>query len=100
MRFGALFKGDEAALQALERTGLIILMQDQGRAYKIKPGRPVFRVAFQTMLNDTKLVATMGILTSKTMTSEVLLQRLLPKQVFVFEHCAYPHRIRRRARSK
>ncbi|TPX31816.1 hypothetical protein SeMB42_g07699 [Synchytrium endobioticum] len=70
VRFSPLFKGDETALHALERTGLIVLMQDQCRPYRIKPGRPVFRVAFQTMLNDFKLVATMGILTVKTLMSE------------------------------
>ncbi|KAI8820540.1 RNA12 protein-domain-containing protein [Fimicolochytrium jonesii] len=65
LRFNAHFKGDEGPIQAMERAGLIGITYDNGRPYGIRASRPVFRTAFQHMLMDQRLSATMGILTTK-----------------------------------
>ncbi|TPX32039.1 hypothetical protein SmJEL517_g04776 [Synchytrium microbalum] len=67
VRFNPLFKGDETPLSALERTGIIVLVSEHNRPYKIRTGKPLFRVAFQNMLTDTNFVATMSILTLKSL---------------------------------
>lgn len=65
LRFHAIFKGDEGPIQAMERSGLLTLMYDNGRPYYIRPSRPVYRAAFTEMLADERLSAIMGILTTK-----------------------------------
>ncbi|KAI9105786.1 RNA12 protein-domain-containing protein [Phlyctochytrium arcticum] len=87
LRFHALFKGDAAPLHAMERTGVISLMYDNGRPFGVKPARPVHRAAFEEMQRDKNLAAVLQILTVKQLTADeenniksctAELERLLP----------------------
>ncbi|WWC89726.1 uncharacterized protein L201_004651 [Kwoniella dendrophila CBS 6074] len=46
------FKGSEQSLKALEEHELVSVTYVDGRASKVKPGKPVFRYAFQALVND------------------------------------------------
>jgi hypothetical protein len=65
-----LFKGNEAPIQAIERAGLITVGLKNGRPHTIRAGRPIYRTAFATLLNDTKYAAIMGIRLQKALMAE------------------------------
>ncbi|WWD16211.1 hypothetical protein CI109_100637 [Kwoniella shandongensis] len=46
------FKGAEQSLKALEEHELVSVTYIDGRASKVKPGKPVFRYAFEALVND------------------------------------------------
>ncbi|OCF36360.1 exonuclease [Kwoniella heveanensis BCC8398] len=46
------FKGAEQSLKALEEHELVSVTYVDGRASKLKPGKPVFRYAFEALVND------------------------------------------------
>ncbi|TYJ54332.1 hypothetical protein B9479_004997 [Cryptococcus floricola] len=46
------FKGSEQSLKALEEHELVSVSYVDGRASMVKPGKPVFRYAFQALVND------------------------------------------------
>ena len=64
------FKGDSNALIQMERAGILILNYESMRPVSIRVGKPIYRKAFQTMTNDDKLVATMGVMTAKQLVSD------------------------------
>lgn len=54
------FKKDgEDAVQALEQAEMISIVNKNGRPYAIKPGKPVYRAAFEKLTNDQVLRAKM-----------------------------------------
>ncbi|KAI8854084.1 RNA12 protein-domain-containing protein [Chytridium lagenaria] len=65
LRYHALFKGEESAIQAIERAGLITVGLQNGRSFTIKAGKPIYKVAFSQLVADTKLSAILGIQTTK-----------------------------------
>ncbi|WVQ99031.1 hypothetical protein IAU59_006163 [Kwoniella sp. CBS 9459] len=46
------FKGAEQSLKSLEEHELVSVTYVDGRASKLKPGKPVFRYAFEALVND------------------------------------------------
>ncbi|KAJ3264817.1 mitochondrial escape protein 2 [Chytriomyces hyalinus] len=72
LRFHALFKGDEAPIQAIERAGLISVGHKDGRPFTIKAGRPLYRTAFKRLESDPKYAAIMGLKTTKTIATNEL----------------------------
>lgn len=71
IRMSALFKGDEAALKAMESMGIIQLIQSSfGRPYTVRPGKPIFKPVFEYLVNDIRFYATMGILTNKQLAAD------------------------------
>lgn len=46
------FKGDEAALRAMEHAELISITTTDGLPISIRPGKPVYRYVFQRLVND------------------------------------------------
>ncbi|KAL7421170.1 mitochondrial escape protein 2 [Cryptotrichosporon argae] len=46
------FKGAEASLKALEEHELVSVTYVDGRASRLKPGKPVYRYAFEALVND------------------------------------------------
>ncbi|KIO26152.1 hypothetical protein M407DRAFT_235699 [Tulasnella calospora MUT 4182] len=46
------FKGDEAALRAMEHAELISIVTSDGFPISIKPGKPIYRFVFQRLVND------------------------------------------------
>lgn len=64
-----LFKtGGEDALQALESSELIAIVNHNGRPYSVKPGKPVFRTAFGKLVKDKVLKAKMEMACLKNIT--------------------------------
>ncbi|KAJ3263564.1 mitochondrial escape protein 2 [Chytriomyces hyalinus] len=72
LRYHALFKGDEAPIQAIERAGLISVGHKDGRPYTIKAGRPLYRSAFSRLQSDPKYAAIMGLKTVKALSTDEL----------------------------
>ncbi|KAJ3031438.1 UNVERIFIED_CONTAM: mitochondrial escape protein 2 [Siphonaria sp. JEL0065] len=70
LRYHPLFKGDESAIQAIERAGLITVGLQEGRPYIIKAGRPVYKSAFTRLQNDKKYAAIMGLKTVKVLVND------------------------------
>ncbi|KAK9390130.1 RNA12 protein-domain-containing protein [Lipomyces mesembrius] len=58
-----LFKNAKDVIAALEHAELITVLEKDGRPYKIKAGRPIYRAACQRLLNDKGLAATLEIST-------------------------------------
>jgi hypothetical protein len=65
LKYHQLFKGDSLSILAMERCGIISISRGQGKELFIKPGRPLFRSAFKEMSQDSKLIATLGLETTK-----------------------------------
>ncbi|KAJ3074380.1 mitochondrial escape protein 2 [Podochytrium sp. JEL0797] len=70
LRYHALFKGDEGAIQAIERAGLISVGVHEGRPYTIRAGRPVYRSAYTRLQSDSKYAAIMGLKTVKVLIAD------------------------------
>jgi hypothetical protein len=51
------FKGAEQSLKALEEHELVGVTYVEGRASKVKPGKPVYRYAFQSLVNGEHLLS-------------------------------------------
>ncbi|KAK9245623.1 RNA12 protein-domain-containing protein [Lipomyces tetrasporus] len=58
-----LFKNSQDVISALEHAELITILEKDGRPYKIKAGRPIYRAACQRLVNDKGLAATLEIST-------------------------------------
>ncbi|KAI9342494.1 RNA12 protein-domain-containing protein [Zopfochytrium polystomum] len=69
VRWHPVFKGEETALQAIERAGLISIGLNNGRPYTIRAGRPVYRSAFRHLLTDTRYAALQTLLLLKHLTA-------------------------------
>ncbi|KAI8927463.1 RNA12 protein-domain-containing protein [Entophlyctis helioformis] len=61
------FRLDATPLHLMERDGLVVLVHENGRAVSVAPGKPIYRAAFRAMTDDAALVASMGIVTAKTL---------------------------------
>lgn len=55
------FKGDENALRGMENAELITIGTYEGRPSTIRPGKPVYRWAFERLVNDTVFRVTQDI---------------------------------------
>ncbi|KAF2478582.1 RNA12 protein-domain-containing protein [Neohortaea acidophila] len=53
--------GGDAAIAALEQAELITVQSTNGRAYSVKPGKPVYQQAFQRLVEDRVLAAKMDL---------------------------------------
>ncbi|KAJ3204448.1 mitochondrial escape protein 2 [Entophlyctis luteolus] len=70
LRYHPLFKGDETAIQSIERAGLVTIGLHEGRPYVVKAGRPIHRAVFTRLQADTKYAAIMGLKTVKALMSD------------------------------
>ncbi|KAL7311152.1 mitochondrial escape protein 2 [Mucor circinelloides] len=61
LKWGPAFLGDDAPLKAMERAELIIIVQKEGRANSIRPGKPVFYTVFNRLTSDTIFAASMEV---------------------------------------
>ncbi|KAK9236694.1 RNA12 protein-domain-containing protein [Lipomyces kononenkoae] len=64
-----LFKNAKDVIAALEHAELITVLDKDGRPYRIKAGRPIYRAACQRLLNDRGLAATLEISTLTALSS-------------------------------
>lgn len=65
VRYSSLFGGDEKPIQNMEAAELIQVIHKNGRPFFVRPSRPLYRAAFQRLLSDQKLAASMRLLTNK-----------------------------------
>ena len=65
-----LFKADPFPVQQMERAGLVTCVYQNGRPYLIKPGRPIFKVAFTEMVNDDRQRLFMEAVTCKQLAED------------------------------
>ncbi|KAG0304712.1 mitochondrial escape protein 2 [Dissophora globulifera] len=61
LKLHPLFKGDEAPFGAMEQAELITIHQKSGRPYVVRPGKPIYRAAFQEILSDSGFAAVMEV---------------------------------------
>ncbi|KAK4512205.1 uncharacterized protein ATC70_013448 [Mucor velutinosus] len=61
LKWGPAFLGDDAPLRAMERAELIMIVQKEGRANSIRPGKPVFYTVFNRLTSDTIFAASMEV---------------------------------------
>lgn len=64
MKWGPAFLGDDAPLKAMERAELITIIQKEGRANSVRPGKPVFYTVFNRLTSDTIFAASMEVETN------------------------------------
>ncbi|KAK9364656.1 RNA12 protein-domain-containing protein [Lipomyces kononenkoae] len=64
-----LFKNAKDVIAALEHSELITVLEKNGRPYRIRAGRPIYRAACQRLLNDKALAATLEISTLTAMST-------------------------------
>jgi hypothetical protein len=60
-----LFNTDPTSILEMEKVGLITMVLQNGRPYFLKPGRPLFKLAFESMASDQKLDNYMNLQISK-----------------------------------
>lgn len=51
------FKGGDMALKAMEERDIVTIVYRDGRAYAVRPGKPVFREAFRQLESDSTFAA-------------------------------------------
>ncbi|KAI5787224.1 RNA12 protein-domain-containing protein [Geopyxis carbonaria] len=56
-----LFRAGDEALQSLEQSEMIAIVNRDGRPYAIRPGKPVYRAAFRRLVEDRVLKAKMDV---------------------------------------
>ena len=59
LKIHPIFKSDESAFMALEQAELITIVHKHGRPYGVRPGKPIYRAAFQQILRDIGFAAVM-----------------------------------------
>ncbi|KAG0366425.1 RNA12 protein-domain-containing protein [Gamsiella multidivaricata] len=61
LKIDPLSKGDEAPFAGMEQAELITISHKNGRPYAVKPGKPIYRAAFQQILLDEGFAAVMNL---------------------------------------
>ncbi|KAG0369921.1 mitochondrial escape protein 2 [Gamsiella multidivaricata] len=59
LKIHSLFKNDESPFAAMEQAELITIVHRNGRPYALRPGKPIYRAAFQEILSDIGFNAVM-----------------------------------------
>ncbi|KAK3846721.1 MAG: RNA12 protein-domain-containing protein [Linnemannia gamsii] len=61
LKIHPLFKNDESAFSAMEQAELISIVHKHGRPYAVRPGKPIYKAAFQNILSDIGFTAVMDL---------------------------------------
>ncbi|KAF9106445.1 mitochondrial escape protein 2 [Mortierella sp. GBA35] len=61
LKIHPLFKNDETPFGAMEQAELISINHKNGRPFSIRPGKPIYRAAFQEILSDEGFKAVMDL---------------------------------------
>ncbi|KAF9426941.1 mitochondrial escape protein 2 [Podila epigama] len=61
LKIHPLFKNDEAPFSAMEKAELISIGHKNGRPFVVRPGKPIYRAAFQEILSDSGFAAVMDL---------------------------------------
>lgn len=67
LKWSAAFGGTDTALHAMERAELITIVQKEGRAHAIKPGKPVYYTVFHRLVTDEVFAASMEVETNNVL---------------------------------
>ncbi|KAG0042886.1 mitochondrial escape protein 2 [Gryganskiella cystojenkinii] len=70
LKIHPLFKNDEAPFSAMEQAELINIGHKNGRPYSVRPGKPIYRAAFQEILADDGFAAVMDLESSTFLDKE------------------------------
>ncbi|KAF9214507.1 mitochondrial escape protein 2 [Podila verticillata] len=74
LKIHPLFKNDESHFGALEQAELITIVHKNGRPFAVRPGKPIYRAAFQEILNDTGFAAVMELESASQMEKDEMLK--------------------------
>ncbi|KAF9435047.1 mitochondrial escape protein 2 [Entomortierella beljakovae] len=61
LKIHPLFKDDENAFSAMERSELITIIHKNGRPFSVKPGKPIYHAAFKDIASDESFAAVMDL---------------------------------------
>ncbi|KAF9195937.1 mitochondrial escape protein 2 [Haplosporangium sp. Z 11] len=61
LKIHPLFKNDESPFGAMEQAELISIVHKNGRPFALRPGKPIYRAAFQEILKDIGFSAVMDL---------------------------------------
>lgn len=61
LKIHPLFKNDEAPFSAMEQAELVTISHRNGRPFVVRPGKPIYRAAFQEILSDEGFAAVMDL---------------------------------------
>ncbi|KAF9927352.1 mitochondrial escape protein 2 [Linnemannia zychae] len=74
LRIHPLFKNEESPFNAMEQAELITIVHKNGRPYAIRPGKPIYKAAFQNILSDIGFSAVMDIESAKHLEKEEMVK--------------------------
>ncbi|KAF9123239.1 mitochondrial escape protein 2 [Mortierella sp. 14UC] len=74
LKIHPLFKNDESAFSAMEQAELISIVHKHGRPYAVRPGKPIYKAAFQTILSDIGFTAVMDLESSTHLEKEEMIK--------------------------
>ncbi|KAF8937304.1 RNA12 protein-domain-containing protein [Dissophora ornata] len=74
LKIHPLFKNDESPFGALEQAELISIVHRHGRPFAIRPGKPIYRAAFQEILADIGFTAVMELEASSYLEKEEMVK--------------------------
>ncbi|KAG0217527.1 mitochondrial escape protein 2 [Mortierella sp. NVP41] len=74
LKIHPLFKNDESAFSAMEQAELISIVHKHGRPYAVRPGKPIYRAAFQNILSDVGFSAVMDLESSTHLEKEEMVK--------------------------
>ncbi|KAF9913269.1 mitochondrial escape protein 2 [Linnemannia zychae] len=74
LKIHPLFKNDESAFSAMEQAELISIVHKHGRPYAVRPGKPIYKAAFQAILSDVGFTAVMDLESSTHLEKEEMIK--------------------------
>lgn len=74
LKIHPLFKNDEGPFSAMEQAELINIVHKHGRPYAVRPGKPIYRAAFQNILSDIGFSAVMDLESSTHLEKEEMVK--------------------------
>ncbi|KAF9326844.1 mitochondrial escape protein 2 [Podila minutissima] len=74
LKIHPLFKNDEAPFSAMEQAELVTISHRNGRPFVVRPGKPIYRAAFQEILSDEGFAAVMDLQSSTFLEKEEMVK--------------------------
>ncbi|KAG0021701.1 mitochondrial escape protein 2 [Podila clonocystis] len=74
LKIHPLFKNDEAPFSAMEQAELVTISHRNGRPFVVRPGKPIYRAAFQEILSDEGFAAVMDLESSTFLEKEEMVK--------------------------
>ncbi|KAG0334793.1 mitochondrial escape protein 2 [Podila horticola] len=74
LKIHPLFKNDEAPFSAMEQAELVTIGHRNGRPFVVRPGKPIYRAAFQEIISDEGFAAVMDLESSTFLEKEEMVK--------------------------